>query len=367
MKKIVLKLGTGILSAGHGNIHQARLQNLAQGISTLRKIGVEVIIVSSGAVGLGMGKLGYKTRPDELAELRACASIGQCLLMNAWSKALDEVGMIPSQVLLTREDFNQQSRSEKVKETLLTLLERQVVPIVNENDSVSDEEIKFGDNDVLSALLASLSEADMLVILSTAPGLMTHKDNGKLVPFIAEITPAIEQMAQGTNSPTAVGGMITKIDAAKVATKSGCAVFIGSGEQPANLTEIFEGKAIGTFFPPSGLNLKDRKRWLAFFPKPQGSLIVSHACYKNIIEKGSSLLASGLCLVEGPFDKNDVVSIKTEGGQAFAQGVSRFNSTELKSLQGLSKEESMALSESDKQTEIINCDHLAPTSCSIAE
>jgi glutamate 5-kinase len=367
MKKIVLKLGTGILSAGHGNIHQARLQNLAQGISTLRKIGVEVIIVSSGAVGLGMGKLGYKTRPDELAELRACASIGQCLLMNAWSKALDEVGMIPGQVLLTREDFNQQSRSEKVKETLLTLLERQVVPIVNENDSVSDEEIKFGDNDVLSALLASLSEADMLVILSTAPGLMTHKDNGKLVPFIAEITPAIEQMAQGTNSPTAVGGMITKIDAAKVATKSGCAVFIGSGEQPANLTEIFEGKAIGTFFPPSGLNLKDRKRWLAFFPKPQGSLIVSHACYKNIIEKGSSLLASGLCLVEGPFDKNDVVSIKTEGGQAFAQGVSRFNSTELKSLQGLSKEESMALSESDKQTEIINCDHLAPTSCSIAE
>lgn len=367
MKKIVLKLGTGILSAGHGNIHQARLQNLAQGISTLRKIGVEVIIVSSGAVGLGMGKLGYKTRPDELAELRACASIGQCLLMNAWSKALDEVGMIPGQVLLTREDFNQQSRSEKVKETLLTLLERQVVPIVNENDSVSDEEIKFGDNDVLSALLASLSEADMLVILSTAPGLMTHKDNGKLVPFIAEITPAIEQMAQGTNSPTAVGGMITKIDAAKVATKSGCAVFIGSGEQPANLTEIFEGKAIGTFFPPSGLNLKDRKRWLAFFPKPQGSLIVSHACYKNIIEKGSSLLASGLCLVEGPFDKNDVVSIKTEGGQAFAQGVSRFNSNELKSLQGLSKEESMALSESDKQTEIINCDHLAPTSCSIAE
>ena len=367
MKKIVLKLGTGILSAGHGNIHQARLQNLAQGISTLRKIGVEVIIVSSGAVGLGMGKLGYKTRPDELAELRACASIGQCLLMNAWSKALDEVGMIPGQVLLTREDFNQQSRSEKVKETLLTLLERQVVPIVNENDSVSDEEIKFGDNDVLSALLASLSEADMLVILSTAPGLMTHKDNGKLVPFIAEITPAIEQMAQGTNSPTAVGGMITKIDAAKVATKSGCAVFIGSGEQPANLTEIFEGKAIGTFFPPSGLNLKDRKRWLAFFPKPQGSLIVSHACYKNIIEKGSSLLASGLCLVEGPFDKNDVVSIKTEEGQAFAQGVSRFNSNELKSLQGLSKEESMALSESDKQTEIINCDHLAPTSCSIAE
>jgi glutamate 5-kinase len=152
-----------------------------------------------------------------------------------------------------------------------------------------------------------------------------------------------------------------------VATKSGCAVFIGSGEQPANLTEIFEGKAIGTFFPPSGLNLKDRKRWLAFFPKPQGSLIESHACYKNIIEKGSSLLASGLCLVEGPFDKNDVVSIKTEGGQAFAQGVSRFNSTELKSLQGLSKEESMALSESDKQTEIINCDHLAPTSCSITE
>ena len=367
MKKIVLKLGTGILSAGHGNIHQARLLHLAQGISALRKISVEVIIVSSGAVGLGMGKLGYKTRPNDLAELRACASIGQCLLMNAWSKALGEVGMIPGQVLLTREDFNQQSRSEKVKETLLTLLERKVVPIVNENDSVSDEEIKFGDNDVLSALLASLSEAEMLVILSTAPGLMTHKDNGKLIPFIAEITPAIEQMAQGTNSPTAVGGMITKIDAAKVATQSGCAVFIGSGEQPANLTEIFEGKAIGTFFTPCGLNLKDRRKWLAFFPKAQGTLIVSPACQKNIIENGGSLVAAELCSIEGQFDQNNVVSIKTEGGQVFAQGVSRFNSAELKSLQGFSKGQPTVLSDSDKQTEIINCDHLAPTSCSIPE
>jgi len=367
MKKIVLKLGTGILSAGHGNIHQARLQHLARGILQARQEGVEVIIVSSGAVGLGMGKLGYKSRPKEMAELRACASIGQCLLMNAWTEALSEVKMIPAQVLLTREDFNQQGRSEKVKETLLALLHHQVVPIVNENDSVSDEEIKFGDNDVLSALLASLSEAEMPLILSTATGLMTHKDAGTLVPFIAEITPSIEQMAQGTNSPTAVGGMITKIEAAKIATKSGCAVFIGSGEQPANLNEIFKGKAVGTFFAPAGLNLVDRKKWLAFFPKACGSLVVNNEAYRAVTEQGDSLLAWGLCTVEGKFKKTDVISISTQDGKIFAQGITRFDSEELLAIKGLQNEEIMALYPGKNQLEVVHRDHLAPTFTPISE
>ena len=285
-------------------------------------------------LGLAWVSWAYKSRPKEMAALRACASIGQCLLMNAWTEALSEVKMIAAQVLLTREDFNQQGRSEKVKETLLALLHHQVVPIVNENDSVSDEEIKFGDNDVLSALLASLSEAEMLVILSTATGLMTHKDAGTLVPFIAEITPSIEQMAQGTNSPTAVGGMITKIEAAKIATKSGCAVFIGSGEQPANLNEIFKGKAVGTFFAPAGLNLVDRKKWLAFFPKACGSLVVNNEAYRAVTEQGDSLLAWGLCTVEGKFKKTDVISISTQDGKIFAQGITRFDSEELLAIKG---------------------------------
>ena len=361
MKKLILKLGTGILTSGEAKIHLNRLKKLAEGIVRLQENQVEVVIVSSGAVGLGMGKLGLTRRPEELPLLRACASIGQCLLMTPWSEALGKVGLIPSQVLLTRDDFNQRSRSTKVRETLDALLEKRIIPVVNENDSVSDDEIKFGDNDVLSALLASLCEAEMLVILSTATGLMTHHEAGELIPFVAEITPAIEQMAKGTNSPTAVGGMSTKIDAAKIATKSGCALFIGSGEQPADLWQIFQGKAEGTFFSPSGLDLKDRKKWLAFFPKPKGCLFVDEGAYEAIINQGSSLLASGLKEVDGSFEKSDVISISTHNGEIFAQGISRFSSSELEQIKGLSNEEILRIFPGKNRSEVVHRDHLAPT------
>ena len=360
MKQIVLKLGTGILSAGAGEIHHRRLHHFAQGIVSLREENVQVIVVSSGAVGLGMGKLGLSSRPNDLSILRACASIGQCLLMNAWTEALEKVGLMPAQVLLTRDDFNERSRSKKVRETLDALLSHKVVPIVNENDSVSDEEIKFGDNDVLSALLASLGGAEMLVILSTAMGLMTHHQAGSLIPFIAEITPAIEQMAEGTKSQTAVGGMVTKIDAAKIATKSGCAVFIGSGEQPADLTQIFSGNAVGTFFAPAGLALKDRKKWLAFFPKAKGHLIVDAGAIEAILNQGSSLLASGLHSVEGTFEKSDVISIATQDGKVFAKGITRFNSDELDQIKGLGQDEILKIFPGRKRPEVVHRDHLAP-------
>ena len=247
-RTIIIKLGTGILSAGSGEIHQARLNFIANGIKFLQKEDTDTIVVSSGAVGLGMGKLGLTKRPLDLSELRACAAIGQCCLMNAWTDAFKKVGLLPGQVLLTRQDFSDNQRSQKVRETLESLICNGVVPIVNENDSVSDEEIKFGDNDILSALLSSLTGSQLLIILSTARGLMTHPQAGELIPFVAEITPAIEEMAKGTTSATAVGGMSTKIEAAKIATKSGCAVFIGSGENSPDLARILSNQAEGTFF-----------------------------------------------------------------------------------------------------------------------
>ena len=234
MNRVVIKLGTGLLSSDQGSIREERIFQICAGIQQLRKQGIEVIIVSSGAVGLGMGKLGLKVRPQELSVLRSCASVGQSELMHAWKSGLSSHGFLAAQILLTREDFNEHSRSIKVKETLDSLLEYGVVPVVNENDSVSDEELKFGDNDVLSALLCSLSQAELLIILTTAKGLMTKPNSGVLIPFVSEISTDIEKMAEGTNSPTAVGGMTTKIEAAKIATKSGCAVFIGSGEHGKN-------------------------------------------------------------------------------------------------------------------------------------
>ena len=259
MKRVVIKLGTGLLSAGNGTIRTERISQISFGISQLKSQGIDVMVVSSGAVGLGMGKLGLEKRPKDLSLLRSCASIGQSELMHAWKSALENHHLTAAQILLTREDFNQHARSQKVCETIETLLEKEVIPVVNENDSITDVELKFGDNDVLSALLGSLCQADLLVILTTAQGLMTSVDSGVLVPFVSEITPEIERMAEGTTSATAVGGMSTKVEAAKVATKSGCAVFIGSGENPGRLPHIIEGKSEGTFFAPAGLDLSQKK------------------------------------------------------------------------------------------------------------
>lgn len=361
MKKIVIKLGTGILSAGRGNIRTDRMDELARAIAILSDEEVETIIVSSGAVGLGMGKLGIEERPKDLSLLRACASIGQCRLMNAWSNSLEQAGLVASQVLLTREDFESRKRSQKVEETLNTLLKKKVVPVVNENDSVSDEEIKFGDNDVLSALLASIGKADFLIILSTAKGLMTHPTSGTLIPFVAEITPSIESMAKGTHSATAVGGMITKIEAAKIACRSGCAVFIGSGENPAQLRSIIYGNnAKGTFFAPTGLELSERKKWLAFFPAPKGSLIIDQGAEEAIIKKGGSLLAIGISTIDGDFEKADVLEIKNHQQQIIARGVTRFSKMELQGIMGKQNEEILALFPGKNRPEVIHRDHLAP-------
>ncbi len=361
MKKIVVKLGTGILSAGKGKIRTDRMEELAQCIASLSAEGVETIIVSSGAVGLGMGKLEIQERPKELSLLRACASVGQCRLMNAWSQSMEKAGLTTSQVLLTREDFKSRERSRKVEETLNTLLKEKVVPVVNENDSVSDEEIKFGDNDVLSALLASIGKADFLIILSTVKGLMTHPTSGTLIPFVAEITPAIEAVAKGTLSPTAVGGMTTKIEAAKIACRSGCAVFIGSGEAPSQLSDIVYGKSVsGTFFAPTGLELSERKKWLAFFPSPKGFLTIDQGAEKAIINEGGSLLAIGISAVSGNFDKADVVEIKNQNGQIIARGITRFNQDELQNLRGKQNEEILKIFPGKNRPEVIHRDHLAP-------
>ena len=360
MKRIVVKLGTGILSAGEGRIHLDRMIRLAEGIKGLRSSGIETILVSSGAVGLGMGKLALVERPKDLALLRACASIGQCQLMSAWSETMESVGLMASQVLLTREDFGSRERSQKVQETLSSLLDKGVVPVVNENDSVSDEEIKFGDNDVLSALLASLGKSEMLVILSTAKGLMTHPEAGSLIPFVAEITPSIEEMAQGTSSKTAVGGMTTKIEAAKIATKSGCAVFIGSGENPQDLGKIVNGHAEGTFFSPSGLELNERKKWLAFFPSPKGSLHIDDGACEAILLNGGSLLACGLREVTGDFDKAEVVEIINPSGKTIARGISRFGKSDLLLIQGKTNAEVLDAFPGKNRLEVVHRDHLAP-------
>ncbi len=360
MRRIVIKLGTGLLSTDNGQIREERISQICTGIQQLSRQGTEVIVVSSGAVGLGMGKLGYDSRPKDLSLLRSCASVGQSELMHAWKCALAKHDLLAAQVLLTREDFNERVRSGKVKETLDCLLSRQVVPVINENDSVSDEELKFGDNDVLSALLASLCMAELLIILTTAKGLMTSLDSGILVPFVGEITPEIEAMATGTRHERSVGGMTAKIDAAKVATKSGCAVFIGSGDNPARLSQITEGKAEGTFFAPCGLDLNRRKKWLAFFPSPKGSLEIDEGASRAILEQGASLLAKGLVRASGDFGRAEVVSILDANGRIIARGISRFSGDEARQLIGCDNETVLNKHPWSSRSEVVHRDYLAP-------
>jgi len=360
IKLVVIKLGTGLLSAGKGEIRSERISQLCAGIHALKKHEIQVIFVSPGAVGLGMGKLGLDERPKDLTLLRACASIGQSELMHAWKSSLEGHGMLAAQILLTREDFNQQSRSQKVQETIRTLLANEVIPVVNENDSISDEELKFGDNDVLSALLASLCQSELLIILTTAKGLMTSAQSKTLVPFVSEINSDIEKMAEGTASSTAVGGMTTKIEAAKVATKSGCAVFIGSGENPGRLPKVIEGDAEGTFFAPAGLSLNQRKKWLAFFPSPKGSLEIDHGACQAILENGASLLASGINRVSGTFGRSEVVSILNPQGKIIARGICRFANHELDQILGQNNDSVLSRYPWCNRPEVVHRDFLAP-------
>lgn len=361
MKRVVIKLGTGLLSAGSGQIRNERISQLCSGINLLKNQGIELILVSSGAVGLGMGKLGFHSRPRDLALLRSCASIGQSELMHAWKSSLSDHNYLAAQILLTREDINEPTRSSKLRETIEALLERGVIPVVNENDSVSDEELKFGDNDVLSALLASLCHAELLIILTTAKGLMTSPDSGILVPFVSEICKKIESMAKGTTSLTAVGGMTTKIEAAKIATKSGCAVFIGSGETPAQLPLIIEGQAEGTFFAPAGLPLNQRKKWLAFFPSPKGSIEIDDCACQAILENdGASLFASGIVRSSGEFGQSAVVSIINSSDKIVARGICRFASNELAEIIGSDDEGVLRTHKWCEKPEVVHRDFLAP-------
>jgi glutamate 5-kinase len=242
-RRVVVKLGTAMLGG---------IAGIAAQLAALRASGTEVIVVSSGAIGLGMGVLKLAKRPKELSRQQACAAIGQSLLMQAWQASFAPHGLAVAQALLTHDDLRVRSRSLGVKETMRQIAGYGAVPIINENDTVSAAEIKIGENDTLSAMVAILVEADHLVILSTAPGLVDRRGTGEIVRVVEKITPEIEAMAEGTTNETAVGGMLTKISAAKLAVKSGCGVFIASGIEPDIVPRLFAGTGPGTYFVPHG-------------------------------------------------------------------------------------------------------------------
>jgi glutamate 5-kinase len=333
--RVVVKVGTGVLTDSRKQFDLTQVEQLAGQLAEQRKAGKEVVLVTSGAVGAGMGVLGYEKRPAGLAELQACAAVGQSRLMATYEKLFAGFGIHVAQVLLTHADLEHHERHLNARNTLVSLLRHGVVPIINENDAVSFEELRFGDNDRLSALVSTLLPADLLVILTTVDGLIEKfgQADARTLPVVEQLDDNVEKLARGTTSATAVGGMISKIQSAKIVVRAGIPLVIASGRKEAVLRRVMEGEDEGTLFVPQPNKLAGRKRWIAFFHHPKGSLIVDDGARKALRESGKSLLPPGISRCEGDFQAGDIVRICDLNGTEFARGISRFASGEIAARQ----------------------------------
>ena len=330
--RLVVKLGTGILTSRSKQIDPAQVEQLVAQVAAQRGAGREVVVVSSGAVGAGMGALGLAKRPTDLSDLQACAAVGQSRLMSTYSELFARHNLPVAQVLLTHDDLEHRDRHLNARNTLVSLLEKGVVPIVNENDAVSYTELKFGDNDWLAALVACLLPADLLVVLTTVDGLVENfgKKNPRTLPIVETIDANIKRLAGGTLSATAIGGMEAKLRAAAMTARTGIPMVIASGKKKRVLANLLDGRDEGTFFVPRPGRLRGRKRRIAFFHHPKGSLWVDNGARDALRDKGKSLLPPGVARCNGDFAKGDVVRICDLDGTEFSRGISRFDADEIR-------------------------------------
>lgn len=333
VKNLVIKIGTSILTSG-SIIDRSKIEKIAQEINYLLNKGIKVCLVSSGAISSGMSILGLKTRPKSLPQLQATAAIGQRYLMDLYADAFQKYNKIVAQILLTQEDLKDRRRYINARNTIFTLFEKKTIPIVNENDTVAVEEIKFGDNDRLSALVSSLLNADLLIILSDVDGFII---NNKVVYQIEEISPDLESCALGTDKKeTSVGGMLTKLEACKICSRAGIPCIIANGNQPKILEKIMNGGDFGTLFLPKGKRLSSRKQWMLFNLKPKGKIYIDKGAVEAILKKGKSLLSVGIVKVEGEFFETDLVSVyDMETKKEIAQGITYYSSQELDRIKGM--------------------------------
>ncbi len=345
-RRIVIKVGTSTVTHATGKINLHRMELLAREISDITSMGREVVLISSGAVGAGLGKLNRAERPRTLPEKQAMASIGQGRLMHMYEKFFSEYGNTVAQVLLTRDVFSDRLRFLNARGTLLTLLEWGVIPVINENDTVAVEELKFGDNDTLSAMVASLVDADVTLILSDIDGL--YDDNprtnpdARIIPEVREITDEMFEHSHGRGSRNASGGMYTKLQAARICMAAGIPMIIAKNDETDVIRRIVSGEALGTLFLPAGDSdggrspglRKARKHWLAFESSPTGRLVVDPGAAEALRVRGKSLLPSGVLRVEGSFERGAVVSVETGDGREIARGTSYYSSEEISRIAG---------------------------------
>lgn len=338
MSRLVIKIGSNLLANEQRGLDTEMIQSLAKDISAVTAAGYQVAVVSSGAVAAGMKKLGLKSKPKEIRLKQAAAAIGQSSLMWAYEKEFSRFNGKVAQVLLTREDFSDRAKYINVKNTLTTLLSYGIVPVINENDTVATDEIKFGDNDNLAALVAILLEAEKLIILSDVEGLYREdpRKNAKaeLIHAVETITPEIEKMAGGAGSAVGTGGMYSKILAARKATAYGVNVHIVSGKRQGQIVALMQGVHLGTVFKCCSSRLSHRKGWIAYSTRSKGTLAIDDGAVKALVEGRKSLLPSGIVSVQGDFDIGDSVYCVTSQGVRIAKGLTNYSSADMKKIRG---------------------------------
>lgn len=338
-KRIVIKVGTSTITYANGKRNFSQIDRLAREISDLQNQGKEMILVTSGAVAVGVDRMGLPRKPKTIPGKQAAAAVGQGVLMHTYEKFFADYGQIVAQVLITKTEAIDRHRYTNTRNTFMELMRQRVIPIVNENDVVALDELKIGDNDNMSALVAGIVDADLVIILSDVDGLytanpQTHPD-AVIVPEVAEITPEIEASAGGVGSARGTGGMATKIQAAKAATSSGIHLVIASGTEKNAITRVLQGEELGTLFVSRENRLQFRKRWLAFGAKIAGSIVVDDGCAKAIRKAGGcSILPAGVFAVQGEFLPGSTVSVIDKDAHELARGLVHYSSAELEQIKG---------------------------------
>jgi glutamate 5-kinase len=336
-KRVVVKIGTGALTGTGGHFHRERFEALSDEVA-LAAEGRELVVVSSGAIALGVERLGFKGRPSDIPGKQACAAVGQSRLMQAYEEAFAKRGRVVAQVLLTHDDVQDRRRYLNARNALRRLLAERAIPIINENDTVSVDELKFGDNDALAGLVAALVEADALIVMSDVEGLCTadptRDPKAELLTQVEAITPEVLALAGASASAVGTGGMATKVRAAAQATQVGVACVITSGRVSGRLTTVLQGKEVGTLFEPQLSRRSARRAWIAHAVHPRGRLVVDDGARKAVLEAKKSLLPSGIRSVEGEFSVGDPVELVGLDGTSFAKGLVAYASEELKRIAG---------------------------------
>lgn len=361
-RRIVVKLGTSTLTHPNGQLNLQKIDRLVRELSDLHNWEKEVVLVTSGAIGVGANRMGFKKVPQTIPEKQALAAIGQGALMHLYEKLFAEYGKTVAQVLLTRGDFDDHERFLNAANALQTIINLGVIPIINENDTVAVEEIKFGDNDTLSAMVSGVIDADLLIILSDVDGLYDSdpriNQDASLLTRVTEITADMEENSKTKGSSFSSGGMLTKLKAARMCMATGVNMVIANSSQDQAITRIVAGEEIGTLFVPGEERLQRRKKWIAFGTITQGCLIIDAGAEKALLKNGKSLLPSGIVDVKGDFARGNVVAVHGTENREIARGIANYSAEEIRRIAGCKTSQIESILGSKDYDEVIHRNNL---------